>query len=237
MAAMRNKPPATALPSACPDIPRLYSLQPSRFVRPSNAHHGRAYGGSSTLLGELDAVDRDRLAGTVAAVAVDAGDLVDDLHPGGHPAEDGVLPVQPRRRLGGDDEELAPVRVRAAVCHREGAARDPVLVGLVLELVAGAARPVSARAAALDHEVRDDAVEGDPVVETFFRELHKVVDGLGRVLLEQLEFDRAVIGVQSCLAHRATVAERLAAVWVGREVEPTGLEPVTFWLPARRSPN
>jgi hypothetical protein len=39
------------------------------------------------------------------------------------------------------------------------------------------------------------------------------------------------------LADRATVAERLAAVQVGREVEPTGLEPVTFWLPARRSPN
>jgi hypothetical protein len=112
-----------------------------------------------------------------------------------------------------------------------------VIVGLVLELVAGAARPVSTRAPALDHEVGDDAVERDPVVEAVLRELHEVVDGLGRVLIEELELDRAVIGVDGCLAHRATVAERLAVVSVRREVEPTGLEPVTFWLPARRSPN
>src|SRR6185369_16654118 len=133
--------------------------------------------------------------------------------------------------------ELAPVRVRAAVGHRERAALDAVLVGLVLELVARAARPVSTRAAALDHEVGDDAMECDPVVNPVLRELHEVVDGPGRVFLEELDLDRAVIGVQGCLAHRATVAERLAAVQVGREMEPTGLEPVTFWLPARRSPN
>ena len=39
--------------------------------------------------------------------------------------------------LGGDDEELAPVRVRAAVGHGQSAADDAVVVRLVLELVAG----------------------------------------------------------------------------------------------------
>jgi hypothetical protein len=64
-----------------------------------------------------------------------------------------VLAVQPRRRLGGDDEELRAVGVRAGVGHRQRAADDLVLVDLVLEGVAGAAAAGALRAAALDHEV------------------------------------------------------------------------------------
>ena len=80
-------------------------------------------------------------------------------------AEDGVLAVEPRRRIGGDDEELGAVRVRAGVRHRERALDDLVVVELVLELVAGAAGAVALRAATLDHEVGDHAVEDQAVVE------------------------------------------------------------------------
>src|SRR3954466_4288246 len=66
---------------------------------------------SGPELGQLDPVDRDRLAGAVARVTVDLGDRVDDVHPRGHTPEDGVLAVQPGRRLRRDDEELAAVRV------------------------------------------------------------------------------------------------------------------------------
>ena len=54
------------------------------------------------------------------------------------------------------------------VRHRERAAHDGQLERalLVVERVPGAARPVAARATALDHEVRDHAVEAEPVVDS-----------------------------------------------------------------------
>ena len=91
-------------------------------------------------LSQLDAVDRDRRQRRVAAVALDHRDLVGDVLAARHLPEDGVLAVEPRGRVGRDDEELAPVRVRAGVRHRERAALDLVVVELVLELVARARR-------------------------------------------------------------------------------------------------
>ena len=58
------------------------------------------------LLGELDALDRLRLTRAVRAVGLGRLDRVDRVHPVADPAEDRVLAVQPRRRLGRDDEEL-----------------------------------------------------------------------------------------------------------------------------------
>ena len=75
-------------------------------------------------------------------------------------AEHRVLAVQPRARVGGDDEELRAVRVRPGVGHRQRAADDLVRVDLVLERVPGPAGARSLRTAALDHEVLDHAVEG-----------------------------------------------------------------------------
>src|SRR5437764_10532886 len=146
---------------------------------------------------ELDALDRGRLARLVARVARQPGDPVDDVHPRRHAAEDGVLAVEPRTGLRGDDEELAAVRVRACVRHREGAALDLVVVDLVLEWVAGPARPRAGRVAALDHEVRDHAVEDDAVVEAVAREALEVLDGLRRVLGEELDLDRAVVRMEN----------------------------------------
>ena len=62
-------------------------------------------------------------AGRSRAVGRDRLEAVDHVHALGHLAEDGVLAVEPRARLGGDDEELRAVRVRARVGHRQRAAR------------------------------------------------------------------------------------------------------------------
>ena len=67
------------------------------------------------------------------------------------------------------------------VRHRDHAPLDRAAVRLVLELVAGAAHAGAGRVAALDHEVRDDAVEDDAVVEAVARELDEVLDRLRRV--------------------------------------------------------
>ncbi len=67
--------------------------------------------------------------------------------------------------------------------------------------VAGAAGAGALRAAALDHEVGDHAVEDDPVVEAVGGQLAEVRDRLRRVVVEQLERDRAVGGVHVGCAH------------------------------------
>jgi hypothetical protein len=81
-----------------------------------------------------------------------------------------------------------------------------VPVDLVLELVAGPAGACTGRIAALDHEAGDDAVEDDAVVEAVPGELDEVRDGLGSVLLEELEFDRAVVRVQRHGSHIVSLA-------------------------------
>ena len=72
------------------------------------------------------------------------------------------LPLSHGHAVGGDDEELASVRVGPGVRHRERAAIDAVVVPLVLERVARAAAAGAGRVAALDHEVGDDAMEITP---------------------------------------------------------------------------
>src|SRR5690606_9295158 len=94
------------------------------------------------------------------------GDGVHHLHALGDLAEHGVAAVQPVGLHVGD-EELAAIGVRAGIGHGQ----DPALVGhavagLVLEPVARAAAAGALGAAALDHEVGDDPVEVQAVVET-----------------------------------------------------------------------
>ncbi len=137
-----------------------------------------------------DRLDDDRLERPVAAVPFHERDRVGDVLAGRDAAEDRVLAVQPRRIVDGDDEELRAVRVRPGVRHREVAARDRVVVELVLERVAGTTRPVAARATALDHEVRDHAMEHETVVVALAGELREVLDRLRGVVVEELELDR-----------------------------------------------
>src|SRR6266508_1320402 len=73
-----------------------------------------------------------------------------------------------------------------------------VLVGLALDGVARTARADAAFAglgigvAALDHEVRDHAMEPGPVVEPRVRELLEVGDRFRHFVGEQLRLDRAL---------------------------------------------
>ena len=67
-------------------------------------------------------------------------------------------------------------------------------VELVLELVARSAGPRSARAAPLDHEARDHAVELEPVVVPARREVDEVRHRDRRLLGEQVQLDGALGG-------------------------------------------
>src|SRR5215216_6722025 len=71
MAAIRNKTPARALPSACLDIARLYSLSRARFVRPSNGPERRSLGQAfrQSLLGGPSELTSETLIIQDSAVA------------------------------------------------------------------------------------------------------------------------------------------------------------------------
>src|SRR5215207_2427428 len=166
---------------------------------------------TSTLM-DLHALDHGVLHGAILRACLGALDRIDGLHAGRDAPEHGVLAVEPGGLLGGHDEELAAVGVRAAVGHGERAAHDLVLVDLVLELVAGAAGSRALRTATLDHEVLDHAVEDQAVVVAVAGQLDEVVHGLRRVLVEQLDLDRPVIGVHRRLAHRLFVTSTRSSV-------------------------
>src|SRR5271165_1298445 len=142
------------------------------------------------LLGDGERLDAGRLGRPVAGVGGNGLELLHHVHPIADLAEHRVLAVEPRTGIRRDDEELRAVRVRPGVGHRERAPDDLVGVDLVGERVAGAARAGTLRAAALDHEVLDDAVEAEPVVEAVGSQLAEVLDGVGSILVEQLEHDR-----------------------------------------------
>src|SRR3954454_5129449 len=153
------------------------------------------------LLRQLDALDHRVLRRLVARVGLRSLDRVDRVHTVRHLPEDRVLAVEPRRLGGRDDEELRAVRVRAGVRHRERAADDLVVVDLVLERVAGAARAGAGRVTPLDHEVLDHAVEDHAVVEAVAGEFAEVLDGLRGVVVEELDADVAVARLQDSRAH------------------------------------
>merc|ERR1719335_309393 len=97
----------------------------------------------------------------------DGLDGLDDVHALDDLAEDDVLAVEPRG-LDGADEELAAVRARARVRHRQHAGATvlelEVLIGKLLTVDGLTAGAVATReVAALEHELRDHAVEDRPL--------------------------------------------------------------------------
>ena len=176
-------------------------LPPRARMHRKTSNRGRAKACPGPRYASLDGVDRDRLERLVAPVALDRRDPVDDVLSRGDLSEHGVLPVEPGRRFRGDDEELGAVRVRPRIRHRERAALDLVVVELVLEGVPGAAGAGAERTSGLDHEVRDHAVEDQPVVEPVRRELSEVVYRLRRVVGIELHLDVAFAGLESRLGH------------------------------------
>jgi hypothetical protein len=117
-------------------------------------------------------------------------------------AEDRMFVVEPGRG-GVRDEELRTVGVWAGVRHRKnaGAAVLEIFVKFVGKLIAGAASARAFRAAALDHEVVDHAVERQTVVEAVFRELFEISDRFRRFVVVQLEADIAMLRFNGCRFH------------------------------------
>ena len=98
------------------------------------------------------------------------------------------------------DEELAARAVGAhAARHADDAAGmldgvvDAVGGKFALDAPARAAGAVPQRAAALDHETADDAVEGQAVVKALIDQLLEVLTGEGGSLLVQLDVDHAAV--------------------------------------------
>src|SRR5437867_60049 len=108
-------------------------------------------------------------------------------------AEHRVLAVEVRRRPVAD-VELTARRVRVlAARHRHRPPQVLVLVELRLDGVAGPARAVPLGAATLYHEVGDDPVEVEPVVEALLRERDEVLDRLRRIFRVELQPDLAAL--------------------------------------------
>ena len=110
------------------------------------------------------------------------------------------------------NEKLAPIGVGAGVGHGEdaGTVVPEVFVELVFELISGAASTSSLGATGLNHEVGDDAVEGQAIVETVIGEFLKILDRLGCLVVVQLESDISSVSLNqgnfhygSCVLERA----------------------------------
>src|SRR3954463_9835310 len=97
------------------------------------------------------------------------------------------------------DEELTPTRVSPVECDTHRPPQIRALTRLVAHRVAGTAFPVSARIAALNDEVGDDAMEGEILVEALLYQRNEVVDHQRRVEHCQLELNRPSIGIDERL--------------------------------------
>src|SRR6056297_447179 len=91
---------------------------------------------------------------------------VHDILPLQDPTEYRMLSIQPGSRHMGN-EALGAVRVGSGVGHRQDAGNVMLQIGmkLVLELVPWSSRPISFRASSLNHEVLDDSMKIQAVIE------------------------------------------------------------------------
>src|SRR5215472_10950 len=109
---------------------------------------------------DLHGIDLHVFIGLVLRIARQFGNLLNDVVALHDFAEDGVPIVEPWS--GGDgDEELTAVRVGTGIRHREQARLRMLQrrMELVCELIPGAASARSLRAAALNHEIGNDAMK------------------------------------------------------------------------------
>jgi hypothetical protein len=94
------------------------------------------------------------------------------------------------------NEKLAAVGVRAGVCHRDNTSfvREWITDNFITKTIARAAASASGWVATLNHEVFDDAVEGQAVVEAFSYQKDEVVNGQWGVLGIEIKFNRTAGG-------------------------------------------
>jgi len=114
-------------------------------------------------------------------------------------SEASVLAVQVSR-IGAAvaDEELRTARIKTRMSHRKYA---PIVVlisaaGFAIDIVSGTTSTVAFGASALDDEVVQHAVKGQAVVEAFFRQISKILDGIGSVGVVKIDVHHTFCGVQ-----------------------------------------
>src|SRR6185436_15052126 len=144
-------------------------------------------------------------------------------------AEDRVLAVEPWR--GHErEEELAAVRSRTGVRHAQQPRAVVLHAGgeLAVEAVAGAAGAAAERTAALRHELRDDAVERQAVVEAQSGQVRKARHVHGRGLGQELDRQLA-LGRDHARAHPRAGGER-EHLRLGQPRAPAGLRRIDLGL-------
>ena len=159
------------------------------------------------LVADRHPVHGDPLGGAALGVDRRPGDAGDDVHPVGHLAPDGVLPVEPRL-VDDADEELraAAARLSGNQHRRDRAPHVPGVAELdvdqaetALTVLRGAFRIGRERVAALDDAVGHHAVEGGAVEVPVPGELHHQTDVVGSQVRPQIDGDRAAIGLEDRL--------------------------------------
>lgn len=115
---------------------------------------------------DRDVLQDDGFDGFIAIVAFNASNLFDDVEPFDDFAEDGMAIVEVGRWDFGD-EELRTIGVGACICHRKDTRRivTEFRREFIAELIPWAACSRSAWATALNHEIGNDAMERQSIVE------------------------------------------------------------------------
>jgi hypothetical protein len=154
-----------------------------------------------SLLWKIGPVDLDFLHWSILLVCLDQTQLLDNLHATLHPAEDGVLAVQPWCRSE-CNEELRSICVWTRVGHAEDtSARVLQCRGyLVLELLAVdrcATSSRTGRVTTLDHEIGNYAVEYQPVEIMTLGEAGEILACLWRMVVVELDDNGALLWLVS----------------------------------------
>ena len=173
-----------------------------------------------TSLDDAAADDLLGLCGAVARELSAALDGVDDVHAFGHSAEDGVVAVEPRCGHG-RQEELGPTGVAAGVGHgqhtglvvleSEGGRLAGNLPAWATGTSASGHGVFGVRAAALNHEILNDAVEMKPVVVAHVHQFDEIGDGVGGTAVEEVDGDVACAGFHENL-HTTTTERHLKRI-------------------------
>ena len=178
----------------------LKSHRTQRHVRVELLHSERR--GPCRVLLQLARVDNGRSLVVLDGTTLGAGSLDghDNVHRFlvGDLAENDVFVVKPRGDDGGD-EELRAVGVRTSVGHGQQARlvvlQLEVLVGELLAVDGLATRAVTAgEVTTLEHELRDDSVEGRTLVAEALlagTESSEVLSSLRDVIVEEVEINAA----------------------------------------------
>src|SRR5690349_11000588 len=190
--------------------------QPSRFLplnsgrKPSWAKAANEHSTSrraslltASLPFDLERPDLHIFFGPVLRAARHVRNLFDHVVSLDDFPENTVLVVEPGRR-GHSDEELAAVGIRPGIGHGQQAGFGVLQLGMKLigELVARTAAARSFGAAALNHEIRYDAMKDEAVVERLagfgsLGERDKILHGLGHAVGEKPCFEAALGGIEN----------------------------------------